>query len=184
MNIWLITTFFLISSSLFAKTHVILETTSGTIELELFDKKAPETVKNFTKYVTDKFYDGTIFHRVINGFMIQGGGYTDQLVKKSTRPSIPNEASNGVSNDVGTIAMARTSDPNSATAQFFINVGENTNLNFKSATPGNFGYAVFGRVVKGMTVVNKIKMVATKSNGPFQNLPVENVIITKALLKK
>ncbi len=174
----------IISTSTFTKTNVILETSSGTIELELFDKKAPESVKNFTQYVSDKFYDGTIFHRVINGFMIQGGGFSDQLVKKKTRKPIKNEASNGLSNEAGTIAMARTSDPNSATAQFFINVGENSNLNYKSPTPGNFGYAVFGRVIKGMSVVNKIKMVGTKSNGPFQNLPIENIIIKKAYLKK
>lgn len=174
----------LLSFTTVAKPHVVLETTSGVIELELEDKKAPETVKNFLKYVKDKHYDGTIFHRVIGTFMIQGGGYTAQLVKKKTRAPIKNEATNMLTNDIGTIAMARTSDPHSATAQFFINVSENTSLNFRSETPAGYGYTVFGRVVKGMPVVNKIKKTATKRNGPFADLPVENIIIKKAYVKK
>jgi cyclophilin family peptidyl-prolyl cis-trans isomerase len=172
------------SSFSFANTKVVLETTSGDIELELFDKKAPETVKNFKKYVTDKHYDNTIFHRVIKDFMIQGGGFTPSLSKKETRAPIKNEASNGLSNDTGTIAMARTSEPHSATAQFFINVSDNSNLNYSAPTPRGYGYTVFGRVTKGMTVVNKIKMVSTKANGPFRDLPIENVIIKKARIKK
>lgn len=175
---------FLFSGITLANPRVVLETTSGNIELELNEKKAPETVKNFLKYVKDKHYDGTIFHRVIGNFMIQGGGYTSQLVKKDTRKPIKNEATNGLKNDIGTIAMARTSEPHSATAQFFINVAENSSLDFRSETPAGFGYAVFGRVVKGMPVVNKIKKTATKRNGPFGDMPVENIIIKKAYLKK
>lgn len=161
-----------------------METNRGTIELELFDKKAPETVKNFISYVKDKHYDNTIFHRVIKTFMIQGGGFTPQLVKKETKKPIKNEANNGLANDIGTIAMARTGDPHSATAQFFINVAENTSLNYTAPTPQGYGYTVFGRVTKGMPVVNKIKMTATKMNGPFRDLPVENVIIKSVRLKK
>lgn len=175
---------FLISASLFANTKVVLETNKGNIELELFDKKAPETVKNFKKYVEDKHYDNTIFHRVIKDFMIQGGGFTPDLQKKDTRKPIKNEASNGLSNDIGTIAMARTMDPHSATAQFYINVQNNSNLNYTAPTREGYGYTVFGKVTKGMTVVNKIKMSATRQNGPFRDLPVENVIIKKARLKK
>lgn len=188
LNKSLITVFFFAlffsSQKSFAKPHVVLETTSGVIELELEDKKAPETVKNFLKYVEDKHYDGTIFHRVIGTFMIQGGGYTPQLVKKKTRAPIKNEATNMLTNDIGTIAMARTGEPHSATAQFFINVADNTSLNFQSETPAGYGYTVFGKVVKGMPVVNKIKKTATKRNGPFDDMPVENIIIKKAYVKK
>jgi cyclophilin family peptidyl-prolyl cis-trans isomerase len=167
-----------------SKPIVVMETSSGVMEIELYPKKAPKTVENFLSYVNSKFYNGTIFHRVIDGFMIQGGGYTDQLKKKGTRSGIENEASNGLSNDVGAIAMARTGDPHSATAQFFINVNNNSSLNHTAPTPQGYGYTVFGRVKKGMTVVNKIKKVTTKRNGPFQNLPMENIVITKAYLKK
>jgi len=167
-----------------SKPIVVMETSSGVMELELYPAKAPETVKNFLAYVNSKFYDDTIFHRVIDGFMIQGGGFTTQLKKKKTRPGIKNEAANRVSNDEGTIAMARTGDPHSATAQFFINVNNNSSLNHTAPTPQGYGYTVFGRVKKGMTVVNKIKKVTTKRNGPFQNLPMESVIIKKAYLKK
>lgn len=181
----LLLVFFILSLASFAaKPIVVMETTSGNIEIELYKEKAPLTVKNFLEYVNSKFYDGTIFHRVIDGFMIQGGGYTTQLKKKTTRASINNEASNRISNDIGTIAMARTGEPHSATAQFFINVNDNSSLNYSAPTPRGYGYAVFGRVKKGMTVVNKIKKVTTKSNGPFRNLPMENVIIKKAYLKK
>lgn len=176
--------FSLFATSTLAKSHVVFETTSGTIELELEDKKAPETVKNFLRYVNEKHYDGTIFHRVIDKFMIQGGGFTDQLQKKKTHAPIKNEASNGLTNDTGTIAMARTSEPHSATAQFFINVSDNSSLNYSAPTPEGYGYTVFGRVVKGMTVVNKIKKTATRANGPFRDLPVENIIIKKAFVKK
>lgn len=172
----------LFSLTTFSKPQVVLETTKGNIEVELYEDKAPETVKNFLSYVNEGFYNGTIFHRVIGDFMIQGGGFDINLQKKKTKDPIKNEADNRISNDVGTIAMARTSDPNSATAQFFINVENNSNLNYTS--PANPGYAVFGRVKMGMTVVNAIKKAGTKSNGPFRNLPVENIIIKKAYVKK
>lgn len=182
MKSLLLTFSLLFTLPLFAKTKVILETTKGQIELELFDKKSPKTVENFLGYVNSGFYNGTIFHRVISDFMIQGGGFTTNLKKKETKDPIKNEASNRISNDVGTIAMARTNEPDSATAQFFINVENNSNLNYTS--PANPGYAVFGRVVKGMTVVNSIKKASTRANGPFRDLPVENIIIKKAYVKK
>ena len=167
-----------------ANSVVVMETNQGTIEIKLFDDKAPETVKNFLQYVNDGFYNQTIFHRVIDGFMIQGGGYTVDLQKKTTRAAIKNEANNGIQNTTGTIAMARTSDPHSATAQFFINVNDNSSLDHLAQTPRGWGYAVFGQVSKGMTVVNKIKKVQTRRNGPFANLPAENVIMTKVYVKK
>ena len=163
---------------------VVIETTQGTIEIKLFQDKAPKTVENFLQYVKDGFYNDTIFHRVMDGFMIQGGGYTTSLKKKDTRDAIQNEANNGIQNTVGTIAMARTNDPHSATAQFFINVADNSSLNHSSPTPYGWGYAVFGQVAKGMTVVNKIKKAQTRVNGPFRNLPVENIIMTKVYVKK
>ncbi|RMD82490.1 MAG: peptidyl-prolyl cis-trans isomerase [Candidatus Dadabacteria bacterium] len=157
---------------------VIMKTNLGTIEIELYPDKAPVTVKNFLDYVDSGFYDGTIFHRVIKNFMIQGGGYDTNKHRKPTRAPIKNEADNGLKNEVGTIAMARTSDPDSATAQFFINVRDNPFLDFQSKTPRGWGYAVFGRVVKGMDVVRKIENTPTKNEGgPFQNLPVEPVVI-------
>lgn len=163
---------------------VVMETTQGTIEIKLFEDKAPETVKNFLTYVNEGFYNQTIFHRVIDGFMIQGGGYTVDLKKKSTHDAIKNEANNGLQNTTGTIAMARTSDPHSATAQFFINVNDNSNLNHIAQTPRGWGYCVFGQVSKGMSVVNKIKKTQTRRNGPFADLPAENIIMTKVYLKK
>ena len=172
--------FFTVSS--FSKTQVVMETSKGDIVLELFDDKAPITVKNFLVYVKEGFYNGTIFHRVINDFMIQGGGFTTNLKQKKTKDPIKNEASHKISNDVGTIAMARTPDPNSATSQFFINVKTNTFLNYSSEA--NPSYTVFGKVKKGMPVVNTIKKVATKRNGPLQNLPVENIIIKNMFVKK
>ncbi|MGE5338283.1 MAG: peptidylprolyl isomerase [Gemmatimonadota bacterium] len=158
--------------------RVTLETSAGNIVLQLDAQKAPKTVANFLAYVKSGHYDGTIFHRVIDGFMIQGGGYTPDLQQKPTRAPIPLESQNGLSNDRGTIAMARTSVPDSATAQFFINVADNSRLNYPSFD--GHGYAVFGRVVEGMDVVDKIKAVATTSSGPFQNLPVKPVIIRAA----
>src|SRR2546423_237351 len=139
---------------------VIMETSMGTITLELFPEKAPITVKNFLQYVNDNAYDNTIFHRVIKSFVIQGGGYSTQGKLKDTRPPIKNEANNGLSNEKGTIAMARTKDPDSATNQFFINVKNNPNLDFKGG-PGGEGYCVFGRVVEGLEVVEKIRDVET-----------------------
>ena len=156
---------------------VIMETNKGSIELELDSTKAPLTVKNFLRYADEGFYNNTIFHRVIDNFMIQGGGFTKDMGKKDTHSPIKNEASNGLSNDVGTIAMARTGVVDSATAQFFINVKENGFLNHKDKSQRGFGYAVFGRVVKGMDVVNTIKMAKTSAQGPMQNVPVAPVII-------
>jgi peptidyl-prolyl cis-trans isomerase A (cyclophilin A) len=158
-----------------AGPQVEIKTSMGAITVELYPDKAPETVKNFMQYARDRFYDGTIFHRVIDGFMIQGGGFTPDLAYKPARAPIRNEASNGLRNDVGTIAMARTSDPHSATAQFFINVSNNEALNY----PGQdgYGYAVFGKVVKGMDVVDRIKQVPTAARPPHQNVPATPVII-------
>lgn len=159
-------------------TQVKMETTMGTIVLELNEDKAPKTVANFLTYVMEGFYDGTIFHRVISNFMIQGGGFTEDMNQKETHKPIQNEANNGLSNSVGSIAMARTSDPHSATAQFFINVKDNEFLNFSSETAQGWGYAVFGEVVDGMEVVNSIKDVATTTKGPYQDVPSETVTIT------
>jgi len=154
-----------------------MHTNHGDITLELDAEKAPVTVENFMQYVRDGFYDGTIFHRVINGFMIQGGGMESGMKEKETREPIKNEADNGLSNVNGSIAMARTNDPNSATAQFFINVKDNAFLNHSSPTPQGWGYCVFGQVTEGMDVVEKIKKVATSSSGMHQDVPVEDVII-------
>ena len=159
---------------------VKLHTTLGTLTLELDAAKAPKTVENFLQYVRDGFYDGTIFHRVIDGFMIQGGGFAVGMTQKPTRAPIENEASNGLKNETYTIAMARTSDPNSATAQFFINVKDNGFLNFTSPTPQGYGYAVFGRVVEGTEVVDAIKKVKTGTRAGHQDVPLEDVVITKA----
>jgi len=166
----------------FAQTEpsprVTLETSEGNIVLELNAAKAPKTVANFLAYVRSGHYDGTIFHRVIDGFMIQGGGYGPDLREKPTRAPIPLESQNGLSNDRGTIAMARTSVPDSATSQFFINVAKNDRLNYPSFD--GHGYAVFGRVIEGMDVVDKIKAVATAASGPHQNLPVKPIVIRAA----
>lgn len=157
-----------------------LNTNFGTITLKLDADKAPATVENFTNYVKEGFYNGTIFHRVINGFMIQGGGMEPGMKEKSTRAPIKNEADNGLSNETGTIAMARTNDPHSASAQFFINVSNNTFLDHRAPTPEGWGYAVFGKVVDGMDVVERIKTVATGNAGFHQDVPVEDVIIESA----
>lgn len=159
---------------------VKLQTSKGDILLELYPQQAPVTVANFLQYVQDGFYDGTIFHRVINGFMIQGGGFDAQMRQKPTRAPIKNEADNGLSNDAYTIAMARTPVPDSATSQFFINVANNKNLNHTSKTPAGWGYAVFGRVVQGQDVVDAIKAVPTTTKGFHNDVPVEPVIILKA----
>lgn len=159
---------------------VKIETSMGEIEVELNTEKAPETVANFLSYVKAGHYDGTIFHRVINGFMIQGGGFTPDMKEKPTSAPIKNEADNGLSNDAYTIAMARTMDPHSATAQFYINVKKNDSLNYKSKTPQGWGYCVFGKVVKGHGVVNKIKTVPTGSRLGFDDVPSQPVTIIKA----
>ncbi|APQ10889.1 peptidylprolyl isomerase [Pseudomonas oryzihabitans] len=157
-----------------------LHTNHGVITLELFEDKAPDTAANFKEYVKSGHYDGTIFHRVIGNFMIQGGGFEPGMKQKPTRAPIKNEANNGVSNDIGTVAMARTMDPHSASAQFFINVSNNTFLNHTAPTSQGWGYAVFGKVVEGMDVVNAIKGVATTSKAGHQDVPSEDVIIEKA----
>jgi peptidyl-prolyl cis-trans isomerase B (cyclophilin B) len=159
---------------------VKLHTNHGTITLELDAEKAPKTVENFLQYVRDGFFDGTVFHRVIDGFMIQGGGFEPGMTQKPTRDAIENEAANGLKNETYTVAMARTPNPNSATAQFFINVANNSFLNFTSPTPQGYGYAVFGKVVEGMDVVDKIKKVKTGSRSGHQDVPLEDVVITQA----
>ena len=161
-------------------TQVLLTTSHGAIKLELDDAKAPNTVANFVQYARDGHYDNTVFHRVINGFMIQGGGFEPGMKQKATRAPIDNEATNGLKNDVYTIAMARTGDPHSATAQFFINVKSNDFLNFTSPNGNGWGYCVFGRVVEGTEVVDAIKGVKTGSRGFHQDVPVEDVLIQKA----
>ena len=157
-----------------------LHTNHGTITLQLFADKAPETVANFIQYVKDGHYDNTIFHRVIGNFMIQGGGFEPGMKQKSTRASIKNEANNGLSNKTGTIAMARTMEPHSASAQFFINVKDNDFLDHTAPTVQGWGYAVFGEVVEGMDVVEKIKGVQTTMRGGHQDVPVDDVIIERA----
>ena len=159
---------------------IILHTNFGDIKLELYPEKAPETVKNYVEYVKSGHYNGTIFHRVISNFMIQGGGFDKDMKQKSTNAPIKNEANNGLKNDVGTIAMARTQDPHSASAQFFINVTDNDFLNFRSETMQGWGYAVFGKVTEGMDVVEKIKAVKTTNHGFHENVPAEPVIIESA----
>ncbi len=156
---------------------VKLNTNHGTIVLELDAAKAPNTVANFLQYAKDGFYDGTIFHRVINGFMIQGGGMEPGMKEKQTRASIQNEANNGLPNARGTIAMARTPDPHSVSAQLFINVADNDFLNFRAETQDGWGYCVFGKVTDGMDVVDKIKGVNTGNKGYHQDVPVEDVVI-------
>ena len=163
-------------------TRVRLNTSAGDIVLELDAAKAPKTVENFVQDVKDKHYDGTVFHRVIDGFMIQGGGFTADMTQKPTRAPIPLESRNGLTNSRGTIAMARTSNPNSATAQFFINVVDNAMLN--APNPDGYGYAVFGKVVTGMDVVDKIKAVPVGNKGGHQNVPNTPVTIIKATLEK
>jgi len=160
--------------------QVKLATTMGDIVLELYPDKAPATVDNFVQYVKSGHYNGTIFHRVIDGFMIQGGGLDANLVEKSTRPPIKNEADNGLKNEPYTIAMARTSDPHSATSQFFINVANNQRLNHTAKTPSGWGYTVFGKVIEGQDVVDKIKALPTTTKGMYQNVPQTPVTITKA----
>ena len=156
-----------------------IDTNMGTITLELNEEKAPETVRNFVKYAEDGHYDGTIFHRVIDGFMIQGGGFTKAMNQKPTREPIRNEAMNGLKNERGTIAMARTMVVDSATSQFFINLVDNAFLDFSSPTPQGFGYAVFGKVVDGMSVIDSIAKVKTGFSGPHQNVPEEPILIKK-----
>ncbi len=164
--------------------NVTMQTSMGTITLELDPKKAPETVKNFVTYAKSGHYDGTIFHRVMDNFMIQGGGFTDKMVQKPAKATVKNEADNGLKNMKYTIAMARTSDPHSASAQFFINVADNEFLNFTAPTERGWGYAVFGKVTAGADVVDKIKKVKTGNNGFHQNVPLEPIVITKVTVSE
>lgn len=166
----------LVPAALAANPVVEMKTNKGTIKIELFEDKAPGTVKNFLKYVDDKHYDGTVFHRVISKFMIQGGGFTKDLEQKKTRPAIKNESDNGLSNVRGTIAMARTSEADSATAQFFINTVDNDFLDRKNARDG-VGYCVFGKVISGLDVVDKIKGVDTGRLGGMSDVPKDAVVI-------
>jgi len=178
----------LVALMLFVSSHaqaaqaprVKLTTSMGEVVIELAPDKAPVSVENFLGYVRAGFYDGTVFHRVIDGFMIQGGGFGEDMVKRETRDPVRNEADNGLRNIAGTVALARTSEPHSATSQFFINVADNASLDHRSRDPRGWGYAVFGRVVEGMDVVNRIKSVATGNRGPFQDLPREAVVIRSA----
>jgi peptidyl-prolyl cis-trans isomerase B (cyclophilin B) len=156
-----------------------LQTSYGAIIVELDPSKAPKTVNNFVAYVRDGFYDGTLFHRVMDGFMIQGGGFQAGMTQKPTRPPIENEAKNGLRNERGALAMARTSDPHSATSQFFINVVDNDFLNYTAETPSGWGYCVFGRVVDGLTVVDRIKGVPTGSRAGHKNVPLTDVLLEK-----
>ena len=164
--------------------QVTIETSQGNIVLELYPQKAPKTVANFLQYAESGFYKDTIFHRVINGFMIQGGGFTADMQEKATRDPIKNEAANGLNNDTGTIAMARTSDPDSATAQFFINLANNHALNYRGDSAEEIGYCVFGRVLTGMEVVREIATVNTGNVGPYGNVPKTPIIIKQISIKK
>ena len=164
--------------------QVVLETSKGTLVLELYPDRAPKTVANFLNYARWGHYEGTIFHRVIPGFMIQGGGFTPDMGEKLTEMPIDNEADNGLKNERGTVAMARTQDPHSATAQFFINTKKNTSLDHTSKTAGGWGYAVFGKVVKGMDVVDAISSVETSTHGSMQDVPKEPVVITQVTVEE
>lgn len=159
---------------------VCLTTTYGDIVIELYPDKAPETVDNFMTYVDAKFYNGLVFHRVIANFMIQGGGFTESMSRKEGNAPIKNEADNGLSNEIGTVAMARTGEPHSASSQFFINVKDNKMLDFKEKSPRGWGYCVFGKVIGGMDVVEQIKNVKTTSRDGYEDVPVEPVVIKKA----
>jgi len=172
-----------VSAAWAADPQVTLETSKGTIVLELYPEKAPKTVENFLAYVESGFFDGTIFHRVIPDFMVQGGGMTADMQKKDTNPPIQNEADNGLTNDRGTVAMARTGDPHSATAQFFINSKDNTFLNHTGKDVKGWGYAVFGKVIEGMEVVDAISAVQTTNQGGMGDVPVEPITITRASAK-
>jgi peptidyl-prolyl cis-trans isomerase A (cyclophilin A) len=176
------TTALLLATHVQAQT-VRLSTTQGDIVLQLNAAKAPRTVENFVQYVKAGHYNGTVFHRVIDGFMVQGGGMTPDMKEKPTRPPIPLESNNGLSNALGTVAMARTNNPNSATAQFFINIRDNTFLDASQSRDGQ-GYAVFGKVISGMDVVDKIRKVATSSKGMHADVPVNPIVINQATLEK
>lgn len=178
----LLLTGFFMTTAANATTLVDIETNRGTIRIALNEEKAPQTVANFMRYVDEGFYDGTIFHRIIAGFMVQGGGFTEDFQKKGTAAPVKNEADNGLENARGTIAMARTSDPHSATAQFFINHSDNRNLDHRSQTQHGWGYTVFGEVTQGMDVVDQIAILPTGSGGPFRSdVPKQAVLIEKVI---
>lgn len=167
-----------------AQTQVVMDTNYGRIEMVLDEQKAPKTVANFVRYAEKGFYNQTIFHRVINGFMIQGGGFSADMLQKETDEPVANEADNGLKNTIGAVAMARTADPHSATAQFFINVNKNDFLNHTAKTPSGYGYTVFGQVSKGMDVVNRIAAVRTTSRMGHQDVPVQPVVIQSVKVLK
>ena len=180
----LLAAFALWSTQALADNPVVeMKTSAGTVRIELYADKSPKSVANFLQYAADGFYNGTLFHRIIDGFMVQGGGFDREFKQKQTREPIQNEAGNGLKNEAGTLAMARTSIPNSATAQFFINVARNTFLDFRDPSPQGIGYAVFGKVTQGMEVVTRIARVPTGSGGPFpRDVPREPVIIESVTL--
>ena len=165
-------------------TKIIIKTTSGDIKIELYDKKAPITSENFKKYIESGYFTDTIFHRVIKGFMIQGGGFTIEMGEKESMPPIKNEANNGVSNERGTIAMARTPDPHSASSQFFINLKDNNFLDFTAETSQGWGYCAFGKVFEGMDILDKIALVDTGSYGAHQDVPKEPITINEIIIEK
>ncbi len=182
MQSFLLALFFLGSTSSYAgNPQIIMKTSLGNIKIELYPEKAPRTVENFLRYAEDGFYKNTIFHRVIANFMIQGGGFDRSYTQKPTHAPVENEANNGLKNEIGTIAMARTSDPHSATAQFFINVVNNTFLNFTSPTPSGYGYTVFGKVTDGMDIVHQIAKTPTGTGGPFPGDVPKNMIIIEEI---
>ena len=165
-------------------TKIIIKTTSGDIKIELYDDKAPITSENFKKYIESGYFTDTIFHRVIKGFMIQGGGFTAEMSEKDSMPPIQNEANNGVSNARGTIAMARTPDPHSASSQFFINLKDNNFLDFTAETSQGWGYCAFGKVFEGMDILDKIALVDTGSYGAHQDVPKEPIAINEIIIEK
>ena len=172
--------FALSGAALAGNPTVVIKTNKGTIEAVLYQDKAPISVENFLKYAADKHYDGTVFHRVIPNFMVQGGGFDAKFVQKKTRAPIKNEADNGLKNEIGTVAMARTPDPDSASAQFFINVANNNFLNYSAPTPQGYGYCVFGKVIDGMDTVKAIEKVKTSTQGMHQDVPVADIVIENA----
>ncbi len=172
-----------LSFSLHAQTLATIQTSAGDIQLRLNDEAAPKTVRNFIQYANKGFYNGTVFHRVIDGFMVQGGGFLPDMTAKATNKAIDNEANNGLKNKIGTIAMARTMQPNSATSQFFINVNNNDMLNYRNNTAQGAGYAVFGEVISGMDVVKKIQKSKTKSVGAYSDVPVTPIVIKKITIQ-
>ena len=172
-----------VNAEMATNTIITIKTTLGDIKLELFDDKAPKTSENFKEYIKSGFFSNTIFHRVISDFMIQGGGFTDEMQQKDTLSPIENEANNMLSNQRGTIAMARTNDPHSASSQFFINLKDNTFLDFKSETIQGWGYCVFGKVLEGLETIDKIALVPTGSYGPYQDVPNEPIIINEIIIE-